>query len=84
MPLRLSNVINVEFTIEPFEEGEPPLRVTQAVAAVEALGISVEIGVFGSSFSATAEQVGPALSALTASAYAHGATHVIIHTEAVE
>lgn len=83
MPLRLSSVIAVEFTIEPFEEGEPPLRVTQAVAAIEALGISVEIGVFGSSFSAPADQVGPALHALMTAAYAHGATHVTIHTEAV-
>ncbi|MGA0118076.1 MAG: hypothetical protein ACO3JF_06750 [Ilumatobacteraceae bacterium] len=76
-------MITVEFTIEPFEEGEPPLRVTKAVEAVEALGISVEIGVFGSSFSASADQVGPALSALTSVAYSHGATHVVIHTEAV-
>lgn len=76
-------MITVEFTIEPFEEGEPPLRVTKAVEAVEALGISVEIGVFGSSFSASADQVGPALSALTSAAYSHGATHVVIHTEAV-
>jgi len=83
LSLRLSRVIAVEFTIEPFEEGEPPLRVTQAVAAVEALGISVEIGVFGSSFSAAEDKVGPALSALTAAAYAHGATHVTIHTEVV-
>lgn len=84
MPLRLSRVITVEFTIEPFEEGDPPQRVTKAVAAVEALGISVEIGVFGSSFSAPANQVGPALNALTTAAYAHGATHVVIHTEAVD
>lgn len=76
-------MITVEFTIEPFEEGEPPKRVTQAVAAIEALGITVEIGVFGSSFTASAEQVGAALNALMTSAYANGATHVSIHTEAV-
>ncbi len=83
MPLRLSGVVIVEFTIEPFEEGEPPMRVTKAVEAVEALGISVEIGVFGSSFSTSADQVGPALSALMTAAYSNGATHVSIHTEAV-
>lgn len=83
MPLRLSVVVTVEFTIEPFEEGEPPLRVAQAVAAIEALGIAVEIGVFGSSFSTSVDKVGPALSALMTAAYAHGATHVSIHTEAV-
>lgn len=74
-------MVTVEFTIEPFEEGEPPRRVTEAVAAIEALGISVEIGVFGSSFSASADKVGDALNALVTTAYAHGATHVVIHTE---
>lgn len=82
--LRLSAVIKVEFTIEPFETGEPPERVTRAVAAVEALGIPVEIGVFGSSFVAPAEQVGPALNALVAVAYDNGATHITIDTEVMQ
>ena len=43
-------MIKVEYTIEPFVEGEIPARVTLAAAALEALGISVDIGVFGSSF----------------------------------
>jgi hypothetical protein len=77
------SVIKVEFTIEPFEMGEAPERVTLSVAAVEALGIPVEIGVFGSAFTADAAQVGTAISALLATAYAHGATHVTIDTEVV-
>jgi hypothetical protein len=76
-------VIKVEFTIEPFEMGEAPERVTLSVAAVEALGIPVEIGVFGSAFTAEASQVGAAVSVLLATAYAHGATHVTIDTEVV-
>jgi uncharacterized protein YqgV (UPF0045/DUF77 family) len=76
-------VIKVEFTIEPFEMGEAPERVTRAVAAVEALGISVEIGVFGSSFTASESQVGSAVSTLLEAAYSLGATHVTIDTQVV-
>jgi hypothetical protein len=76
-------VIKVEFTIEPFEMGEAPERVTRAVAAVEALGISVEIGVFGSSFTTSKSQVGSAVSALLEVAYSLGATHVTIDTQVV-
>lgn len=76
-------MIKVEFTIEPFEAGDPPERVTRAVAAVEALGIAVEIGAFGSAFTATNDQVGQAVNALVTTAYANGATHITIDTEAV-
>jgi uncharacterized protein YqgV (UPF0045/DUF77 family) len=76
-------VIKVEYTIEPFVEGEIPARVTLAAAALEALGISVDIGVFGSSFEVDASQVGEAMSVLTSTAYAHGATHVTIDLEEI-
>lgn len=76
-------MIKVEFTIEPFEMGDAPERVTLAVAAVEAMGIPVEIGVFGSTFTADTDQVGTAISVLLATAYAHGATHVTIDTQVV-
>ncbi len=76
-------MIKVEFTIEPFESGEPPERVTRAVKAVEALGIPVEIGVFGSSFTAEAAKVGAALNALVSVAYENGATHITIDTEVI-
>lgn len=76
-------MIKVEFTIEPFVDGDPPERVNKAIAAVEVLGIAVEIGPFGSSFVASQELVGQALSALITTAYQHGATHVSVDTEAV-
>ena len=76
-------MIKVEFTIEPFEAGDPPQRVNLAVAAIEALGIPVEIGVFGSSFVAAPDMVGRALNALTTVAYQNGATHITIDTEVV-
>jgi hypothetical protein len=77
-------VIKVEYTIEPFVEGEIPARVTLAAAALEALGISVDIGVFGSSFVVDSTQVGEAMSTLTRTAYAHGATHVTIDLEEMQ
>jgi len=76
-------VIKVEFTIEPFETGEPPERVTRAVAAVEALGITVDIGPFGSSFVAPEDLIAEAMATLVRVAYANGATHVALDTEAV-
>lgn len=74
-------MIKVEYTIEPFVAGEIPARVTLAAAALEALGISVDIGVFGSSFAVESAHIGEAMSVLTSTAYAHGATHVTIDLE---
>ena len=74
-------MIKVEFTIEPFEEGEPPLRVTRTVDALEALGLTVEIGPFGSSFTVPADRLADAMAALASVAHANGATRVAVHTE---
>ena len=76
--------IDVEFTIEPFIEGEPGPHVTAAVAAVEALGFSVDFGPFGSTFSAPDEAVSAAVAALIDAAYKNGATHVSVHAERPE
>lgn len=74
-------MLRVEFTIEPFVEGRPGPHVLAAVAAVETLGLSVEFGPFSSSFSAEADAVADAVSALLDEAYGHGATHVSLHIE---
>lgn len=76
--------IYVEFTIEPFIEGEPGPHVTAAVRAVEALGFSVDFGPFGSTFSAPEEAVSAAVAALMDAAYKNGATHVSVHAERPE
>lgn len=76
--------IDVEFTIEPFIEGEPGPHVTAAVRAVEALGFSVDFGPFGSTFSAPEEAVPAAVAALMNAAYKNGATHVSVHAERPE
>jgi uncharacterized protein YqgV (UPF0045/DUF77 family) len=77
----MSTTVVVEFTVEPFVEGEPGRHVTAAIAAVEALGLQVELGPFGSSFAATDATVGAAVKALLDAAYANGATHVHVHAE---
>ncbi len=77
-------MLRVEFTVEPFVEGQPGPHVLGAIAAVENLGLVVEFGPFATSFSAEAEVVAGAVSALISKAYAAGATHVSVHIEPVE
>ena len=74
-------MLRVEFTIEPFVEGQPGPHVLDAVAAVEALGLSVEFGPFSSAFTAESDLVSAAVSALISRAYERGATHVSLHIE---
>ena len=71
----------LEFTIEPFTEGNPGPHVRAAVDAVEALGIEVEFGPFGSACRVTPAQVGAASGAILAAAFANGASHVSLHAE---
>lgn len=73
----------LEFTIEPFREGNPGPHVTAAVAAAEALGAEVEFGPFGSSCTVTQQQVAEVSGAIVAEAFANGATHVSLHVERV-
>ena len=71
-------MLTVEFTIEPFVEGDPGVHVTAAVAAVEAHGIAVDFGPFGSLFSVDAESLPAAVGDLLRVAYENGATYVNI------
>ncbi len=77
-------VVRVEFTVEPFVEGQPGRHVLAAVAAVESLGVEVEFGPFGSSFESEAELAARAVHALLDAAHAHGATHVTVHSAQVD
>lgn len=73
----------LEFTVEPFVEGQPGPHVQAAVDAVHAVGGQVEFGPFGSSCRATAEQMPEIVAAVTRAAFANGATHVSIHVSEV-
>ncbi|MEY3575224.1 MAG: hypothetical protein RLZZ88_367 [Actinomycetota bacterium] len=68
----------VEFTVEPFVEGKPGPHVTTAVAAVEAHGISVEFGPFGSVFHVDENAMPTVIADMMRAAYGNGATFVSV------
>jgi uncharacterized protein YqgV (UPF0045/DUF77 family) len=74
--------LNLEFTIEPFVEGQPGPHVRVAVEAVEALGVEVEFGPFGSSCRADDATLPAVVAALVQGAFGNGATHVSMHVSA--
>jgi uncharacterized protein YqgV (UPF0045/DUF77 family) len=74
-------VLTLEFTIEPFVEGHPGPHVMSAVAAVEALGLSVDFGPFGSACQVDEDQVADVAGAIMGAAFANGATHVTLFAE---
>lgn len=74
----------LEFTVEPFTEGNPGPHVRAAVAAAEAFGVAVEFGPFGSTCTVSQEQVAQVSGAIVAQAFANGATHVSLHAERLE
>src|SRR5262245_23698747 len=53
-----ATVQRVEFTVEPFVEGNPGRHVTEPLAALQALGIDVEFGPFGSGCTTSTEAAG--------------------------
>jgi hypothetical protein len=77
-------VLRVEFTIEPFVDGAPGPHVTLAVAAVEALGVRVDFGPFGSVCTLADADAPRAVAALLDAAYGHGATVVCLTTTRVD
>jgi hypothetical protein len=80
----MAHVLTLEFTIEPFVEGQPGPHVLAAVAAAEALGVVVDFGPFGSSCTVPAERAGEVARAVIDAAVAHGATHVLLTTDLVD
>lgn len=73
------SLLVVEFTIEPFVEGQPGPHVTQAVAAVEQHGVKVDFGPFGSTFTASEDATPTIVADLMRAAYSHGATFVSVN-----
>ena len=76
--LRWRTVHRVEFTIEPFIEGQPGPHVTAPIDALAAMGIETEFGPFGSGCSVIPELTSGAVSAVINAAFENGATHVNI------
>ena len=74
----------LEFTIEPFVEGNPGPHVRAAVAAVESLGATVDFGPFGSTCEVPAAAMPEIVAAVVKEAFANGATHVSLHISATD
>ena len=74
----MPTVLTLEFTIEPFVEGQPGPHVLRAVAAAEALGARVDFGPFGSSCTVSVEVAAQVAGAVISAAFANGATHVLL------
>jgi uncharacterized protein YqgV (UPF0045/DUF77 family) len=75
-------VHRVEFTIEPFVEGQPGPHVTETIAAVEQLGVDVEVGPFGSGCRVDHDRSAEVVSTIVRTAFANGASHVNIDVDA--
>ncbi len=69
---------HVEFTIEPFREGDPGPHVTEAIAAAERLGAQVTIGPFGTACEVADDRSADVVAAIVTAAFEHGADHVNI------
>jgi hypothetical protein len=80
----IDRVQQLEFTIEPFVEGQPGPHVTAALEAAAAAGVEVEFGPFGSTCTADDELMPDLVAAITRAAFANGATHVSVHLARLE
>jgi hypothetical protein len=74
-------VLLIEFTIEPFVEGQPGAHVLSAIEAAQELGYEIDFGPFGSSCNVPATEAGHVAQAVLDAAFANGATHVSLHAE---
>ena len=71
--------MELEFTIEPFVEGQPGPHVRAAVDAAEAAGVAVEFGPFGSTCRVGTEDLPRLVASIVSAAFGNGATHVSMH-----
>ncbi len=73
--------VRIEFTIEPFREGDPGPHVLAGVAAVEGAGLTVDFGPFSSVALGAEDEALDAIGALLRDALAAGATRVSLQVE---
>jgi uncharacterized protein YqgV (UPF0045/DUF77 family) len=71
-------VLRIEFTVEPFTDGEPGPHGHAAVAAARTQGVEVDFGPFGSSVEGDDAEVLAAADAVTRAAMGAGASRVSI------
>lgn len=71
--------VAAEFVIEPFVPGRPGAHVRAGIAAVEASGLAVEMGPFGTTVTGPRADVVAALAAMMGAALEAGAERVLVH-----
>ena len=70
--------VELEFLVEPFKEGDPGPHVTEALAAVQAAGLTAEMGAFATSAGGDLSAVANAVHDLIVAAMDQGATRLQI------
>lgn len=70
--------VELEFLVEPFKEGQPGKHVTAALEAVDASGLTVEMGAFATSGSGEVAVVAQAVHDLILAAMSEGANRLQI------
>jgi uncharacterized protein YqgV (UPF0045/DUF77 family) len=68
--------VSAEFLVEPFREGALGPHVTAALDTIEAAGLTVDVGPFGSQFAGEVEGVLAAMAAALRAALDAGASRV--------
>ncbi len=68
----------VDFVIEPFKEDAPGPHVMSGIKAIEASGLNVSMGPFGSTVSGTVDEVSDAIGAMVTAAVRDGANRVLV------
>lgn len=68
----------VEFVIEPFTDGLPGPHVTAGIAAIEAKGLAVTMGPFGSTVEGETHVVSEAIGSMVRAAISDGAARVLV------
>jgi len=75
-------VQRVEFTIEPFNEGQPGSHVTAPADTLRGMDVDVEVGPFGSSCLVDDDRASEVVATVVRIALEHGASHVNVDVEA--
>lgn len=77
-------MVRVEFTVEPFVDGQPGDHVIAAWQAVAAHGASLDNGPFSSETTIPAVSVPEVVADLVRAALSHGATRVSFQVERID
>jgi uncharacterized protein YqgV (UPF0045/DUF77 family) len=68
--------LKLAFTVEPFVDGRPGPHVFASISAVEATGLTVEMGPFDNLADGGVDEIAAAVSALVRAAFTEGATRL--------